>query len=220
MMYSTAEIFEIAFTSLVVSGTAVAISTVVGVPLGIALGRRRKAPNVILTTFLNTSLGLPPVVVGLFVYLLLFNRGPLGWLELIFTPIAMVIAQVILTLPIVIGITRSSVADVSPEYSELLITMGATNAQLDRYIWLEARQGIYIGIITALGRAFSEVGAIIIAGGNIRGYTRVLTTAIVTETSKGEYLFSISLGLILLSISFSLIFLMTRLQLQKGGRRV
>jgi tungstate transport system permease protein len=208
------EILSIALLSIIVSGTAVAISTFIGVPLGIYLANNYPRPNLFLTSILNTSVGLPPVLVGLVLYLLFFNRGIFGSINILFTPLIMIFAQVILTLPIIISITRSSVADISKTLPDLLESLGATNLQKQETIWKEAKQGVYIGIIMALGRAFSEVGAVIIVGGNLRGFTRVLTTAIITETSKGNYELSLGLGIVLLSISFSITIILTNFQLR------
>ncbi len=215
----SSSIIEITFLSLLVSLTAVGLSTIIGVPLGIRMARSTRYDGFWATSLLNTLMSLPPVFVGLVIYLILFKQGPLGWVsvDLLFTPLAMVVAQFILTLPIVSGITKSTVNDISDEIPLLLKSLGATERQIQMNIWSEARQGVLIGIISAFGRAFSEVGAVLIVGGNLKGYTRVLTTAIVTETSKGSYEVAIFYGVILLIISYTIISALTSLQLKKKG---
>ncbi|RMG37810.1 MAG: ABC transporter permease subunit [Methanobacteriota archaeon] len=208
------EIWGIALLSIIVSGTAVSLASLIGIPLGIWMGRSRRMNGIIPTTVLNTLMGLPPVLIGLVVFLILASEGPLGSLQLIFTPMAMVIAQFVLTLPIVVGLTKSAIANLPEELPALLKTLGASQVQLRAEIWKEARAGIIIGVITALGRAFSEVGAVLIVGGNLKGYTRILTTAIVTETSKGNYGVSLALGTLLFSISLILTGTVTFLQIR------
>ncbi len=204
-----ADVWQIILLSFLVSGTAVLISTVLGVPLGVKLGKTR-VRSALLLGVLNTGVGLPPVLIGLFVYLLFYSRGVLSVFDVLFTPVAMLIAQVLLTLPIIIAVTRATIADLPEELPNVLLSLGAAPDQVDHYLWREARQGILIGVITALGRAFSEVGAVMIVGGNIKGYTRVLTTAIVTEVSMGLHGTALALGVVLLSISGTLTVLLTR----------
>jgi tungstate transport system permease protein len=161
-------------------------------------------------------MGLPPVLVGLVVYLMVARTGPLGSLEILFTPIAMVFAQVILTLPIIIGLTRSSIKAFSSDFSDTVYAMGASKSQHFFLTIEESRYDITIAIILAFGRAISEVGAILIVGGNIRFHTRVLTTAIITEVSKGQNEFALALGVILLTISYSITFVMTGIQFRSN----
>ncbi len=208
------EIWGIAMLSIIVSGTAVSLAALVGIPLGIWMGRSRRMNGIVPTTILNTMMGLPPVLIGLVVFLLLASEGPLGSFQLIFTPLAMVIAQFVLTVPIVTGLTKSAIANLPEDLPTLLQSLGANQLQLRSEIWKEARAGIVIGVITALGRAFSEVGAVLIVGGNLKGYTRILTTAIVTETSKGNYGVSLALGTLLFTISLTLTGIVTFLQIK------
>lgn len=208
-----AAIWQIILLSFLVSGSAVLISTVLGVPIGIRLGKSR-VRNAFLLGILNTGVGLPPVLIGLFVYLLFYSKGVLSVFAVLFTPVAMLIAQVLLTFPIIVAVTRATIADLPENLEDVLLSLGATPDQVNNYLWREARQGILIGVITALGRAFSEVGAVMIVGGNIKGYTRVLTTAIVTEVSKGMHGTALALGVVLLSISGTLTVLLTRYQLR------
>lgn len=214
LLVNSREIWEIAGLSIFVSLTAVLISILVGVPVGVYLGLKRNNDSLFLTAILNTTMGLPPVLVGLLVYLMISRNGPLGPLEILFTPIAMIIAQAILTMPIIIGVTRSSIRALPSDFSETLLSMGATKRQQFFVTIDESRYDIIIAIILAFGRAVSEVGAIIIVGGNIRFHTRVLTTAIITEISKGRNDFALALGLILLSISYSITLIMTRIQIK------
>jgi len=216
ILISTPEIWNIAGLSLIVSVTAVLFSTLIGIPTGLIMGLRQqhKRSRTLLVAILNTGMGLPPVLVGLVVYLLLTRQGPLGSFQILFTPLAMILAQMILTLPIIIGITRSTIQDMPDELPEMLESLGGTPDQIYWELIWEARSGLIIAIIVALGRAFSEVGAILIVGGNIRYSTRVLTTAIITEISMGQRPTALALGILLLAISFVLTSIMTTLQLR------
>jgi tungstate transport system permease protein len=147
-------------------------------------------------------MGIPPVVVGLFVYLLLSRSGPLGFMGLLYTPSAMVIAQTILAFPIVVSLCHSALISVDPIIRHSAVTLGATSSQVTITVIKEARYGLMAGIIAALGRVMAEVGAILIVGGNIAGYTRVMTTTIALETDKGNFELALALGIILLLISF------------------
>ncbi len=215
LLLRSSEIWQIAGLSLFISITAVILSSIIGIQIGVYLGKRKKQ-NFILVALINTGMGLPPVFVGLIVYLLLSRQGALGVLQILFTPLAMIIAQFILTLPIIIGVTRSTIRAIPNNLPEALESMGATSSQINAQILKEARSGIMVGMILALGRAFSEVGAIIIVGGNIRHYTRVLTTAIITEISKGNNPGALALGIILITISFSLTSIMSVIQLRSN----
>ena len=163
-------------------------------------------------------MGLPPVVVGLFVYLLLSYSGPLGPLQLLYTPTAMIIAQLIMAIPIVIGITVSSVGSINKSIQDKALSLGATKLQLMVTILREARIGLLTAVIAAFGGAISEVGAVMIVGGNIRWVTRVLTTAIVVETELGKFDVAIALGIILLLLAFIVNWLLTQMQ-WRGLRR-
>ena len=215
ILLRSSEIWQIAGLSLFISITAVVLSSIIGIQIGVYLGKRKKQ-NFLLVTLINTGMGLPPVFVGLIVYLLLSRQGALGFLQLLFTPLAMIIAQFILTLPIIIGVTRSTIRAIPNELPEALESLGATDSQINSQILKEARSGIMVGMMLALGRAFSEVGAIIIVGGNIRYNTRVLTTAIITEISKGNNPGALALGIILITISFSLTSIMSVIQLRSN----
>lgn len=188
--------------SLKVSGLALLISTLLGLPAGALLALARFPGRGIMVSMANTFMGLPPVVVGLFVYLLLSRKGPLGALGLLYTPSAMVIAQTILAAPIVIALSRSAIVSVDPVIRQAARSLGATPAQATLAVIREARYGIGSGVLAAFGRVMAEVGAILIVGGNIAGYTRVMTTTIALETDKGNFELALALGIVLLMISF------------------
>lgn len=196
------ELLGIILLSLKVSGLALLLATLLGLPAGAVLGLTRFRGRGIVVSTVNTFMGLPPVVVGLFVYLLLSRRGPLGMLGLLYTPTAMVIAQTILAAPIVIALCRSAIVSVDPIIGQAARTLGATPSQVTLAIIKEARYGILSAIIAAFGRVMAEVGSILIVGGNIAGYTRVMTTTIALETDKGNFELALALGIILLLISF------------------
>ncbi len=224
------EILSITLLSLRVSGTAVLIGALIGVPSGtfLGLGRFKGKRSLMLfvdiavKSVVNTFMGLPPVVVGLAVYLLLSSSGPLGPLGLLFTPTAMIITQLIMAVPIITGVTMSAVGSVEKAIREKALSLGATDRQAAWMVLREARVGVLTAIIVAFGAAVSEVGGIMITGGNImigtRSVTRTLTTAIVVETNLGEFELAISLGIILLSIAFTINLALTILQL-RGAKR-
>ena len=196
------QLYEIVLLSLQVSLSAVAIATVVGLPLGAALAIRRFPGRQVLLVSLNALMGLPPVVVGLVVYLLLSRAGPLGELGLLFTPTAMVIAQAILVTPIIAGLSRQVLEDAWHEYEEQLRSLGATPTAAAATLLWDTRYSLVTVVLAGFGRAAAEVGAVIIVGGNIYGVTRVMTTAISLETSKGDLPLALGLGLILVAIVF------------------
>jgi len=212
-----AALLEIVALSLRVSGLALTFSVLVGIPLGAFLGLTRFIGRRLVIALLYTGMGFPPVVVGLFVYVLLSRSGPLGSLGLsfiprLFTPGAMVIAQTIIAFPLVAGFTMAAVMGVDPNLRQQVIALGATPWQATWTILQEARIGVLVAIIAGFGGIISEVGAVMLVGGNIEHNTRVLTTAIVLETAKGDYGLAIALGLILLGISFLINLAMIRLQ--------
>ena len=196
------ELTGIILLSLKVSGLALVIATMLGLPTGAVLGLARFPGRGLAVSAMNTFMGLPPVVVGLFVYLLLSRKGPLGVLGLLYTPSAMVIAQTILAVPIVTALCHSAIVNVDPIIRQAARTLGATPLQETVALIHEARYGILSAVIAAFGRVMAEVGAILIVGGNIAGYTRVMTTTIALETDKGNFELALALGIILLAISF------------------
>jgi len=174
--------------------------------------------DITLRSIVNTFMGLPPVVVGLVVYLLLTTSGPLGSLRLLYTPNAMIITQLIMAVPIITGVTMSAVGSVEKGIRERALSLGATDGQAAWMVLREARMGVLTAIIVAFGAAISEVGGIMLAGGNIRWVTRTLTTAIVVETNLGNFDLAISLGAILLSLAFIINLVLTIIQL-RGAKR-
>jgi tungstate transport system permease protein len=198
------ELWNIVFLSLEVSLSAVVIASLLGLPLGamIAVGRFPGRQAVIVV--LNALMGLPPVVVGLLVYLLLSRAGPLGPLGLLFTPTAMVIAQTVLILPIIAALSRQALEDAWREYREQLRSLGAEGLRAALTLVWDARFALVTTVLAGLGRASAEVGAVMIVGGNIDGVTRVMTTAIALETSKGDLPLALGLGCVLLTIVLAL----------------
>ena len=209
------ELLNIILLSLRVSGTALIISAMIGVPAGTALGLLKFPVRNLLISLLNTFMGLPPVVVGLFVYLLLSRSGPLGFMGLLYTPSAMIVAQTILALPIVASLSHTAVVSVDPIMQQAAATLGATPYQAAITIVNEARYGIMSGIIAGFGRVTAEVGAVLMVGGNIAGYTRVMTTTIALETDKGNFELALALGIILLALS-SLVTVVLNIIQRKG----
>ncbi len=207
-----AELAEIVLLSLRVSGLALLISTLIGTPIGVALGLTRTRAHGLITAILYTGMGLPPVVVGLFVYLMLSRSGPLGVLSWLFTPSAMITAQVIIALPLVMGLTMTAVRGVDPALRLQVRSLGATAVQEAWAVLVEARIGVVAAIVAAFGGIISEVGAVMLVGGNIAGKTRVLTTAIVLNTRQGEFALALALGIILLILAFVANVALLRLQ--------
>jgi tungstate transport system permease protein len=210
------EFLQIVFLSLQISGTALVLATCLGLPLGAFLALRRVPLRGLALSLLHTGMGLPPVVVGLFLYLFLSRSGPLGFLALLYTPAAMIVAQTILALPIVASLSHAAIVGVDPVIRLAALTLGATPLQETLAVVKEARYAIMAGVIAGFGRVMAEVGAILVVGGNIAGYTRVMTTTIALETDKGNFELAIALGIILLAVSLT-INLALRL-MQRAGR--
>ena len=201
ILHLDAELLTIIVLSLKVSGSALVIATLLGLPLSALFGFKRFPLKGVMISVLNTCMGLPPVVVGLFVYLLLSRSGPLGFMALLYTPTAMIVAQCILAFPIVTSLSHSAIISIDPIIQQASRTLGATPFQASLTIIREARYGIMSAVIAAFGRVMAEVGAILIVGGNIAGFTRVMTTTIALETDKGNFELALALGIILLGIS-------------------
>lgn len=206
------EVQNIMFLSLKVSGIALILSTLAGVPLGAWLGLSRFFGRRLAITLIYTGMGFPPVVIGLFLYLMLSRSGPLGFLGWLFTPTAMIVAQVTLALPPISGFTMAAIKAVNPNLRQQVISLGAAKWQTTIAIIREARLGIIVSIIAGFGAIISEVGAVMMVGGNIEGSTRVLTTAIVLETRRGMFTLAVALGIILLTICFLINLVLLRLQ--------
>ena len=202
----------IALRTILVSGAATALAVLVGVPIGYAIARRTFRGRTVLLGLINTGMGMPPVVVGLVVWLLLVRSGPFGDLDLIYTRGAMVLAQFLIATPIIVGFTTASFQALPPSLPDLLHVLGAGRM---RTLWLlarEAKLGLLVAVMAAFGAIVSEVGASMIVGGNLERSTRVLTTAIVTETSRGEVERALKLGLVLLMLSFAVNLTLTAVQ--------
>ncbi|MCB1472549.1 MAG: ABC transporter permease [Rhodobiaceae bacterium] len=195
------ELWAIVLLSLRVSLSAVAIAALIGMPLGAALAVGRFPGRGAVVILVNSLMGLPPVVVGLLVYLLLSNAGPLGVLQLLYTPGAMILAQVVLVTPIIAALTRQVIEDLDAEYSEQLRSFGVSRiASVPTLLW-DGRYSLLTALLAGFGRAVAEVGAVIIVGGNINHVTRVMTTTIALETSKGNLALALALGFILIGIA-------------------
>ena len=198
------QLIEIVGLSLKVTLTAVVIATTIGLAVGGALAVYRFPGRGALAAILNALMGLPPVVAGLFVYLLLSNAGPLGVLQLLYTPQAMIIAQVILITPIIAALTRQTCEDLLEEYREQLHSLGASSAAIVTTLLWDGRYRLVTAVLAGFGRAIAEVGAVMIVGGNIDHVTRTMTTAIALETSKGNIALALALGMILLAIALAI----------------
>nr|MDO8100545.1 ABC transporter permease [Candidatus Njordarchaeota archaeon] len=210
------KIYGIMFLSLFVSGLATLIASAVAIPIGASIALKHFRGKEFIKTITYTLMGLPPVVAGLVVYLTLSRSGPLGVLGILYTPSAMIIAQILLALPIIVGVTISAVSSVPREVRDTALSLGATNWQSTLTILKEARIGLITAIITGFGACISEVGAVMLVGGNIDGYTRVLTTAIILETNIGDFGFAMALGIILLLLAFIVNVPLVRLQRRRG----
>ncbi len=211
------EIAQITLLSLKVAGLATLISLLIGLPLGTLLALGDFRGRALLLSAVNTGMGLPPVLVGLVIAMLLWRSGPLGNLNLIYTPAAMVIAQVIIAAPVVSGLTAAALQALDPRLRLQLLGLGASPMQMVLALWHEARLPLLAALMAGFGSVISEVGASMMVGGNIRYQTRVLTTAIVLETSRGQFGNALILGALLLGITFLVNYALTRLQ--QGRRR-
>jgi tungstate transport system permease protein len=217
-MVFDSEVLQITLLSLKISTVATAISLLLGLPVGTLLGLRQFRGRASLLGIVNTGMGLPPVVVGLVVAMSLWRSGFLGDLNLIYTPAAIVIAQVIIAFPVVAGLTAAALQAQDPRLQLQLLGLGASQWQMIWQLWREARLPLLAALMAAFGSVISEVGASMMVGGNIRGQTRVLTTAIVLETGKGEFETAIGLAVLLLGITFLVNIALTRIQ-QRAARQ-
>ena len=212
------EIAQIILLTMQVSGTATLLSVIGGVPFGLWLALREFRGKRVLSSLLNFGMGLPPVVVGLFVSLCLWRYGPFGDLGLMYSPTAMVIAQTIIAFPIVAGLSFAAIQSLNPKLRLQLVSLGASRWQAAFLMIREARLGLMAAVIAGFGRVISEVGASMMVGGNIKGETRVLTTATVMEVGKGNFDMAIAISLVLLLGAFAVVVLLT--WLQHGGKRL
>ena len=213
-----AEVFQITALSLQISILATGLSLLIGLPLGTLLALGRIRGRAFLLSLVNTGMGLPPVVVGLFVAMMLWRSGPLGDLRLIYTPTAIIIAQVVISFPIVTGLTAAALQSLDPRLKLQLYGLGASRGQMVWGLWKEVRLPLLAALMAGFGSVISEVGASMMVGGNIRYQTRVLTTAIVLETGKGYFDIAVGLGILLLAITFLVNWALTSIQ-QRSVRR-
>lgn len=211
------EVLGITARSLWISGVATCLALAVGLPCGTALALLRFRGRSLLVSLVNTGMGLPPVVVGLGVSLLLWRSGPLGALELLYTPTAIVLAQLVIATPVVTGLTLAAVQQISDRFRLQMLALGASRAQLLGVLIREARLPLLAALMAGFGAVVSEVGASLMVGGNLRGRTRVLTTATVLETGRGNFDVAIALSVILLTLTFLVNWALTWIQ-QRGRR--
>jgi tungstate transport system permease protein len=209
------EVIRVVVLSLQISGSATLISLLIGVPYGTFLGLARFPGRSVIISLVNTGMGIPPVVVGLFVSIMLWRSGPLGLLGILYTPAAMVVAQVLIASPIVTGITMAAIAQLDPRLRLQMLGLGASRLQLLWVLLQEARLPLLTAVMAGFGGVISEVGAVMMVGGNIKGQTRVLTTATVMETSRGNFGLAIALGVILLLLAYIVNLALTHFQ-QRG----
>jgi len=212
------EVLGITFLSLKVSGLATLISLVIGIFVGISVALARFPGKRIVVSLINTGMGLPPVVVGLFVTIFLWRNGPLGFFKILYTPTAMIIAQAVIATPIVMGITVAAIQQLPPKLRLQILALGATRMQM---VWLlirEARLPLLAAVMAGFGGVISEVGASIMVGGNVKGYSRVLTTATVMETGRGDFDVAIALSIILLLLAYFINLILTHIQQRERPR--
>ena len=211
-MVFDSEVFQITVLSLQVSTLATCISLLIGLPFGtwLALGNFRGRS--LIFSIINTGMALPPVVVGLVVAMSLWRSGPLGDLRLIYTPVAIIIAQTVIAAPVVTGLTAAALEALDPRLQQQLLGLGASRVQMVWHLWREARLPLLAALMAGFGSVISEVGASMMVGGNIRGQTRVLTTAIVLETSKGEFDTALALSALLLVLTYLINLALTWIQ--------
>lgn len=215
IMSGDPEIFEITLLTLRVSITAVLISTVIGIPAGMFLGLARFPGRRFILAIINIGMGLPPVVAGLWITLFLWRSGPLGELSWLYTPTAIILAQILVSLPIVTALTSTAFQQINPKLILQIKALGATKLQMYWILMKEVKLAILAAIIAGFGRVIAEVGAAMMVGGNISGETRILTTSIVMEVSKGNFDIALALSFILMTLAFIITFSLTYLQQRK-----
>jgi tungstate transport system permease protein len=206
------EVMKITFLSLEVSGSATLVSLMIGISTGVVVALSEFPGKRIAVSLINTGMGLPPVVVGLFVTIFLWRNGPLGILGILYTPTAMIIAQTVIATPIVMGITLAAIQQLPKKLRLQILSLGATRLQMVWILIKEAKLPLLAAVMAGFGGVISEVGASIMVGGNIKGYSRVLTTATVMETSRGNFDIAIALGIILLILAYFINLILTQIQ--------
>lgn len=212
------EVMRITLLSLRVSGAATLISLLIGTSTGVAVALSRFTGKKFVVSLINTGMALPPVVVGLFVTIFLWRNGPLGFLGILYTPTAMIIAQAVIATPIVMGITLAAIQQLPQKLRLQILSLGATRLQMVWILIKEAKLPLLAAVMAGFGGVISEVGASIMVGGNIKGYTRVLTTATVMETSRGNFDMAIALGIILLLLAYLINLILTHIQQRERPR--
>ncbi|OGP69004.1 MAG: tungstate transporter permease [Deltaproteobacteria bacterium RBG_16_44_11] len=212
------EVLGITWLSLKISGTATFISLFIGVSIGTAVALNDFFGKRVVISLINTGMGLPPVVVGLFVMIFIWRSGPLGFLEILYTPYAMIIAQAIIATPIVMGISLAAIQNLPPHLRLQILSLGASRLQMVWVLVKESRLPLLAAVMAGFGGVISEVGASIMVGGNIKGYSRVLTTATVMESGKGNFDIAIALGIILLILAFLINLMLTQIQQRQNPR--
>ena len=212
------EVMGITLLSLEVSGLATLISLLIGISAGVAVALSSFIGKKMVVSLVNTAMGLPPVVVGLFVTLFLWRNGPLGFLGILYTPAAMIIAQTVIATPIVMGITLAAIQQLPQKLRLQILSLGATRLQMVWILIKEAKLPLLAAVMAGFGGVISEVGASIMVGGNIKGYSRVLTTATVLETSRGNFDVAIALGIILLLLAYLVNLILTQIQQRERPR--
>ena len=212
------EVMGITLLSLQVSGTATLISLLIGISIGTIVALSEFRGRKIVVSLINTGMGLPPVVVGLFVTIFLWRNGPLGFLGVLYTPTAMILAQVVIATPIVMGITLAAIQQLPKKLRLQILALGATRLQMVWILIKEAKLPLMAAVMAGFGGVISEVGASIMVGGNIKGYSRVLTTATVMETSRGNFDIAIALGIILLLLAYFINLILTQIQQRERPR--
>ncbi|HQL01040.1 MAG TPA: ABC transporter permease [Smithellaceae bacterium] len=213
-----AEVLGITWLSLKISGTATLMSLFIGVSIGTTVALNDFIGKRVVISIINTGMGLPPVVVGLFVTMMIWRSGPFGFLEILYTPYAMIIAQAIIATPIVMGISLAAIQNLPPNLRLQVLSLGASRLQMVWVLVKESRLPLLAAVMAGFGGVISEVGASIMVGGNIKGYSRVLTTATVMETGKGNFDIAIALSIILLLLAFLINFMLTQIQQRQRPR--
>jgi len=212
------EVMGITLLSLEVSGSATLISLLLGISIGTLVALTEFPGRRFVVSLINTGMGLPPVVVGLFVTIFLWRNGPLGFLEILYTPVAMIVAQAVIATPIVMGITLAAIQALPKNLRLQILALGATRLQMVWILIKEAKLPLLAGVMAGFGGVISEVGASIMVGGNIKGYSRVLTTATIMETSRGNFDIAIALGIILLLLAYLINLVLTQIQQRERPR--
>lgn len=212
------EVINITLLSLRISGMATLVSLFIGITIGVIISLSKFPGRKIVVSLINTGMGLPPVIIGLFVTLFLWRSGPFGFLGILYTPTAMIIAQAVIATPIIMGITLAAIQQLPQKLRFQILALGATRLQMVWILLKEAKLPLLAAVMAGFGGVISEVGASIMVGGNIKGYSRVLTTAIVMETSRGQFDIAIALGIILLMLSYFINLILTHIQQRERPR--